>query len=209
MPPTNNSRANASRGRGRGRGPGRGGAQLIAHNATPASHITTIGVRRPGYGTGGKPVSIWVNSFETTIPEGIIHHYDDLTLAFRPNLVVISPSEKTLPARLNMNLIQALQVNVAPEIFTPRGVYDGRKNFFAARELPFGGADFKEFNVSLDGGRSESGKNPKVYKITLTKVAEINPETLSRFIAGAQSHDNTVLTAITVSRLNISIRMES
>lgn len=46
-----------------------------------------------------------------------------------------------------MDLIRELQVNVAPTIFTPRGVYDGRKNFFAARELSFGGADFKEVGV--------------------------------------------------------------
>ncbi|KAG6811319.1 hypothetical protein H0H92_008031, partial [Tricholoma furcatifolium] len=194
MPPAS-ATPTRGRGRGRGGGPARGGATTqIAHIAPPSSHITTIGVKRPGYGTGGKLLPIYVNSFATTIPEGIIHHYDDRS---DHPLAVIAPSEKTLPARLNMNLIKALQVNVAPEIFTPRGVYDGRKNFFAARELAFGGADFKEFNVSLDGGRSESGKTPKVYKITLTKVAEINPETLSRFIAGEQSHDNTVLTAIT------------
>ncbi|KAG6869248.1 hypothetical protein C0993_000001 [Termitomyces sp. T159_Od127] len=122
-------------------------------------------------------------------------------------LAIIFPSEKTLPARLNMDIIRALQVNVAPQIFTPCGVYDGRKNFFAARELSFGGADFREFDVTLHSGRVDSGgRNPKVYKIKLTKVAEINPEVLKRFIAGDQSHDNTVLTAITA--LNVVIRME-
>jgi S-adenosylmethionine:tRNA-ribosyltransferase-isomerase (queuine synthetase) len=50
------------------------------------------------------------------------------------------------------------------------------------------------------------GKGPKVYKIRLTKVAEINPEVLSRFLKGQQSHDNAVLTAITA--LNVVIRME-
>ena len=50
---------------------------------------------------------------------------------------VISPSEKTLPARLNMEIIKRLQEDVAPEIFTPPAVYDGRKNMFAPRLLPF------------------------------------------------------------------------
>ncbi|KAF8076456.1 argonaute-like protein [Lyophyllum atratum] len=199
MPPRGDSRA-APRGvggpsRGAPRG-GRGGATRVAHQAAPSSHITTVGVKRPGYGTSGKPLPIYVNSFATTIPEGIIHHYD-----------VISPSEKTLPARLNMDLIRVLQTEVAPQVFTPRGVYDGRKNLFAARELPFDDANTKEFDVSLSSGRPETGgKGPKVYKIRLTKVAEINPEVLKRFIAGDQSHDNTVLTAITA--LNVVIRME-
>ena len=51
-----------------------------------------------------------------------------------------------------------------------------------------------------------SGKGPKSYRIRLTKVAEINPEILTRFLKGQQSHDNAVLTAITA--LNVVIRME-
>ncbi|KAG6837428.1 hypothetical protein H0H93_009522 [Arthromyces matolae] len=170
MPSRGDSRG-ATRGRGRGPGPsstqgGRAGQSQVPHSALLNTHITTVGVRRPGYGTGGKTQEIFVNSFATTIPENIIHHYD-----------VIFPSEKTLPARLNMDLIKELQLNVAPQIFTPRAVYDGRKNLFAARELPFGGTDFKEFDVSLGpGGADKGGKGPKVYKIRLTKVAEINPE---------------------------------
>lgn len=64
-----------------------------------------------------------------------------------------------------------------------------------------------------------TAKPPKVYKIKITKVAEINPEyveeslcpsyllmtmlvrVLSRFLQGAQTHDNDVLTAITVSKI--------
>lgn len=51
------------------------------------------------------------------------------------------PSEKTLPARLNMDLIKHLQENVAPGIFTPRAVYDGRKNMFSAEPLRLPGVD--------------------------------------------------------------------
>jgi eukaryotic translation initiation factor 2C len=59
-------------------------------------------------------------------------------------LLVISPSEKQLPLRLNMDIIEQLQLVTAPEIFTPRVVYDGRKNIFAIRQLPFGPGDSKE-----------------------------------------------------------------
>jgi len=47
-------------------------------------------------------------------------------------------SSENLPARLNLDIIKALQTQVAPTIFTPRAVYDGRKNLFSIRELPFG-----------------------------------------------------------------------
>lgn len=133
-------------------------------------------------------MEVYTNHFAVKIPEAVIHHYD----------VVISPSEKTLPARLNMELITTLQLKVAANIFTPRAVYDGRKNLFAARELPFGpNTPSREFEVEF---------NKKTYKIRLTKVAEINPEVLARFLEGKQSHDNAVLTAITA--LNVVIRME-
>ncbi|KAJ7754236.1 argonaute-like protein [Mycena maculata] len=163
---------------------------------TAGAHITTVGVKRPDFGSGGQPVPIYVNSFVTTVPSSIIHHYD----------VVISPSEKTLPARMTMDLIRRLQFDVAPQIFTPRCVYDGRKNIFSIRKLPFDTGS-QEFDVTLaDATANTSGKGPKVYKIKLTHVAEINPEVLKRFIDGDQSHDNTVLTAITA--LNVVIRME-
>ncbi|RDB22690.1 Protein argonaute-2 [Hypsizygus marmoreus] len=219
MPPRGDTRGGP---RGFG-GPARGGRGGATRGGPPAhvttsSHITTVGVKRPEFGTAGRPLPIFVNSFVTTIPEGIIHHYDGMSilssivtcidLLFTTiSPVVISPSEKTLPARLNMDLIKELQSSVAPQIFTPPVVYDGRKNIFAARELPFGDAITKEFDVSLGGIRPDTGgRGPKVYKIRLTKVAEINPEVLRRFIAGDQSHDNTVLTAITA--LNVVIRME-
>jgi eukaryotic translation initiation factor 2C len=43
-----------------------------------------------------------------------------------------------------MELIARLQSEIAPEIFTPRAVYDGRKNLFAPRELPLGETGYKE-----------------------------------------------------------------
>ncbi|KAF8335043.1 argonaute-like protein [Cantharellus anzutake] len=133
-------------------------------------------------------------------------------------MVLILPSEKVLPARLNVEIIATLQEKIAPQVFTPRAVYDGRKNLFAAHTLPFG--QMAEFEVTLGDTKHVSapaaltvpragsgpGKGPKVYKVRLNKVAEINPETLSRFLQGQQSNDNSVLTAITA--LNVVIRME-
>jgi eukaryotic translation initiation factor 2C len=63
---------------GRGAGPPRGGGSgsLAFGLPTAGSHITTVGVKRPNFGTGGRELPIFVNSFVTTIPEGAIHHYD-------------------------------------------------------------------------------------------------------------------------------------
>ncbi|KAK7470584.1 hypothetical protein VKT23_002008 [Stygiomarasmius scandens] len=195
--------------------PRRPGPAAQVSSGLPDMHVSTIGVKRPGYGSGGKPSTIQINSFTTTVPDGIIHHYDIgkrfITSTFLCHLyfgsrIVISPTEKVLPVRMNMELIHALQHNIDPVTFTPPGVYDGRKNFFSVRKLPFG--DTKEFDVTLapKEGEKAGAKGPKVYKIRLTHVATINPEVLQRFVAGKQSHDNAVLTAITA--LNVVIRME-
>jgi eukaryotic translation initiation factor 2C len=56
--------------------PGGGSGSLAFGLPSAGSHITTVGVKRPNFGTGGRELPIFVNSFVTTIPEGVIHHYD-------------------------------------------------------------------------------------------------------------------------------------
>ncbi|KAJ7642858.1 argonaute-like protein [Mycena rosella] len=185
-----------------GRGGGRGrGAQPTqpaqAAHQPPAAHITTVGVRRPGYGASGRPININVNSFTATIPDGAIYHYD-----------VIS-AEKNLPSAMNMRLIKALQDHIAPSVFAhTRVVFDGRKNLFAPLELKLGDTGSREFDVTLPGQQTAptSDRPPRIYKIRLTLVAKINTEVLHRFIQGKQSQDNAVSTALMA--LNVVIRME-
>ncbi|KAJ6630422.1 argonaute-like protein [Mycena sp. CBHHK59/15] len=175
----------AARG-GSGRGPGGGvGQPQSAHQ--PPAHITTVGVKRPDYGTAGRPIQINVNSFNATIPDGSLN----------------------FPAALNMRLIKQLQDHVAPTIFgNTRAVFDGRKNLFAPVELDLGESHSREFDVSLppQSVSVNSDRPPKIYKVRLTRVAKINTEILHRFIRGQQSHDNTVNTALMA--LNVVIRME-
>ena len=64
------------------------------------------------------------------------------------------PAEKVYPLRFNMELIAKLQTEIAPDDFKPRAVYDGRKNLFAPRELPFGGAASKEVSPAIYRGSS-------------------------------------------------------
>lgn len=69
MPPRGapSLRGTSSSGRGRG-----GGTDLPNISA----HVTTVGVKRPNFGTIGRELAIYVNSFQTTIPDNVIHHYD-------------------------------------------------------------------------------------------------------------------------------------
>lgn len=186
-------------GRGRGTPPQRGGrgvagagrGGLTVGLPSIGSHVSTIGVKRPGFGTAGRPYSVITNNLIVEIPEKIIRHYD----------IAITPE---LAPRLNTLLIKKLQCEVAREIFSSKAVYDGRKNLFTSYDLRLGPSNAREFDVTLNSG-SET-RPAKVYKVKVTKVAEINPELLQRFIQGQQSHDNEVLTAIMA--MNIVIRME-
>jgi hypothetical protein len=40
------------------------------------AHITTVGVKRPSFGTSGRVVKVKVNAFEATVPQTNIRHYD-------------------------------------------------------------------------------------------------------------------------------------
>ncbi len=50
--------------------------------------------------------------------------------------VISSDKTVVLPARFNMELFKHLQTDVAPEVFTHRAVYDGRKIAFTVKKLP-------------------------------------------------------------------------
>ncbi|PCH42610.1 argonaute-like protein [Wolfiporia cocos MD-104 SS10] len=110
-----------------------------------------------------------------------------------------------------MQIIDRLQTDIAPQVFMPRAVYDGRRNMFTAQKLPFINATFAVTlidptplgQVGIGGGASDSAKE---YRVHLMHVAEINPRHLHRFLQGQQEHTNKVHTAVTA--LSVVIRME-
>jgi len=176
---------------GRGGGAGRGSRP----SGLPAEHVEAVGLKRPDFGTAGRKVQMQVNSFAVNaVPQSTIFHYD----------VVVEPDR--LPARFNMELFKILQCE-EPQIFTPKIVYDGRKNAFAPRELPLGQTS-RRFPVTLPqaNGGGNPTRQPRVYHITLTKVAEINPELLNRYVQGEQSIDEKIF--MTLTALNVAVRME-
>ncbi|KAK0421940.1 argonaute-like protein [Armillaria borealis] len=158
-------------------------------------HITTIGVKRAAFSATGRKVKIMINAFSTTVPDCEIYQYD----------VISSDKTVVLPARFNMELFKLLQTDVAPEVFTHRAVYDGRKIAFTVKKLPVNekGSFKVPYGVRPAG---PDASTPRIFNIKLTEAVVVNPEVLKRFIAGNHSQENSVLMAITA--LNVVVRME-
>ncbi|KAF5318181.1 hypothetical protein D9619_012093 [Psilocybe cf. subviscida] len=153
-------------------------------------HITTVCVKRKEYGTSGRAIQLFTNSFRIELQPSKICHYD-----------VIEPK---CAARVNLALFTVLQ-DSETTIFTPKIVYDGQKNAFAPRELALGESGSRKFAVSLSPANSQGGRPPRIYNITLTRVAHNDTEVLEQFLNRQKSHDNDVLTTITA--LNTAMRM--
>ncbi|EJT97024.1 Piwi-domain-containing protein [Dacryopinax primogenitus] len=187
------------RGGGRGASPAggaQGGAQAGRGPVGGAAHVTTIAVRRPGYGTAGKQLPVIVNAFPLTCPPMTIFHYD---------VVINKGDEQKLPLRLNLELIDRMQSKTYREIFARCAAsYDGRKNLYTAQPIPL--PEDRKFLVPRDDEPpAPGGPPPKMYTIILTEVAQISPQTLERFAAGLMSHDENVTTALTA--MNVALRM--
>ncbi|KXN86194.1 Protein argonaute-3 [Leucoagaricus sp. SymC.cos] len=107
-----------------------------------------------------------------------------------------------------MKVIDYLQTEVDPETFTPPAVYDGRRNLFAARELPLQillmSRQSDQYSFTLGLPNPNTRRPPRVYDVTITKVASLNPQLLHEFVAGRQAVDNAITT--TIQSLNIAIR---
>ncbi|KAG9005746.1 hypothetical protein FRB94_001312 [Tulasnella sp. JGI-2019a] len=189
MPPKRGGGADRGRGRGRGGGAGRGGAvggpQRNSGPSAPASHVTSVGVKRPSHGKSGKEMSIITNHFEMSLECPIIHHYD---------------------GRVTEELFQKLK-RLHPQIFG-ESAYDGRKNLYCPTRLPFDG-DIQEYQITLSPEPvpgAPPGKEPKMHRVRITKThQEINPEVLRRYVIGQASHDNDVTVAINC--LNVAVAM--
>ena len=73
-------------------GPQRNGANTPGVGLLDSTHtlpdasanITTIGVKRTAFGTSGRVQEIYTNHFKTSIPDGIIYHYDGTSLPHAP-----------------------------------------------------------------------------------------------------------------------------
>ncbi|KAG8903832.1 hypothetical protein FRB99_002683 [Tulasnella sp. 403] len=160
------------------------GSHIAPASATThqsAAHVTTIGVKRPGYGKSGKECKVVTNHFELRFDCPIIHHYD---------------------GPLMKELYQTLKLQ-HPALFGPLA-FDGRKNLYSPSRLPFEN-DTQEYHISLQP-QTATSRPSKVYRIRFSKThQEINPEVLRNFVSGRSSHDADVTVA--TNALNVVLSM--
>ncbi|CAG8442443.1 2214_t:CDS:2 [Diversispora eburnea] len=165
----------------------------MATTAPAGLHLTDF-VKRPGYGKLGRPIRVRTNYFEViSFPTSNIYHYD----------VTITPE---VPPGLNRKIYKHFETLNAGALNNIKPVFDGRKNIFAARKLPFGETATYDVVLPEDDGVTTSKRPPRAFKVKLKKVAEINMEELERWLNQKSEISNNILTAIMA--LDVLIRHE-
>ncbi|KAF9156218.1 argonaute 1, partial [Linnemannia schmuckeri] len=139
-------------------------------------------VKRPNPGQAGRAIQVRTNFFEVkTLPDINIYHYD----------VTITPD---VPPPVNRRIFdQFVLLNSKSDLADALPVFDGRKNLFSAKQLPF---DSRTFEITLPGERASPGKAVKSFRLKVKKAASINLEELARFLKGKAAMSNNCLTAI-------------
>ncbi|KAJ3051715.1 hypothetical protein HK097_007259, partial [Rhizophlyctis rosea] len=135
---------------------------------------------RPGMGNSGRQIQVRANFFPiTSLPGANIHHYD----------IQILPD---VPPAKNRKIYQLWEDDalLSGVLGGVRPVFDGRKNLFAARPLPFeieaaAAGEASVFNIDYyDEDEAKSARGPKKFKLTIKKVGEINMHKLALFLEG-------------------------
>ncbi|RIA87406.1 Piwi domain-containing protein [Glomus cerebriforme] len=142
-------------------------------------------VKRPGLGRDGRGIKVRANFFEVlTLPENDIIQYD----------VTITPD---VPPRLNRRVFNKFsELNRGGALGGARPVYDGRKNMFAHKDMPFGNAGTFDVNLEEDGAAVGSKRPPRLFTVKIKKVSVIRIEELLRFLNARGSCTPNCLTAI-------------
>ena len=140
-------------------------------------------VKRPGLGRIGRQIKVRANFFEIKkLPDANIHQCN----------VTITPE---VPPALNRKIYKYFEEINSEALGKIKPVYDGRKNLYTAKPLPFGG-NAATFVVTLpeDDGAPTGKRPPCAFKIKMNKAAVINMEELHRFLDGRCKISNNILT---------------
>lgn len=107
---------------------------------------TTPFPQRPQHGKLGRPISLFANHFEIELPDGNVFHYDVAILSSSKKEEAKAPDEKKmrcLSTRINRLVIQSLVDKYRGELKNCLPAFDGRKNLYTRKELPFRERTFK------------------------------------------------------------------
>uniref|UniRef100_A0A1D1YV71 Protein argonaute 1 n=1 Tax=Anthurium amnicola TaxID=1678845 RepID=A0A1D1YV71_9ARAE len=156
----------------------------MAHAPPSAPVQLTEFVKRPGLGREGRPLKVRANFFEVlSLPQQDLHHYD----------VTITPD---VPPALNRRIFQQFEDMYRADLANIKTVFDGRKNIFAPKPLPFGDARTFELTLPEDDGITSSKRPPRNFVIKMKKAGAIRMEVLHRFLENKQGLTNDCLTGI-------------
>ncbi|GBC06891.1 hypothetical protein RclHR1_07120004 [Rhizophagus clarus] len=148
------------------------------------SSITEF-AKHPGPGRLGRLIKVRTNYFEiTAFPSSKICHYD----------IIVTPE---VPPALNRKVFRETENS----LFGIRAVYDGRRNIYSASPFPFGDSYTSE--VTMPDNMNNVGRSPRIFKIKIRKIAEIDMEEINRFLNGRGSISPNILAGIMA--LNILI----
>ncbi|KAF7359373.1 Argonaute-like protein [Mycena sanguinolenta] len=147
-------------------------------------------------------VSVVTNSFFITrLPTKDYLQYD---VAFRPDIDIANKRERVM---------HMLQTSVAPNLFNPRGLYDGRKLLYLSHRLHLpGGGGGASFTVRLGNDPNAPIGSPGVFEVLISKTASdvIRPIDLNRLIAAPnQAVPNDPKAATAMNLLQLLIRQSS
>lgn len=144
----------------------------------PAPEIAVVPKRtpfpqRPKHGQLGRPIQLFANHFEIELPRGDVFHYD---------VTIVSPSKKEedkapdqkkmrcLSTRINRLVIQNLVAKYRGELSGCLPAFDGRKNLYTRKQLPFNN---RTFTVPFDEGDRE-----QKFAVTIQYAATVNLDAL-------------------------------
>src|SRR5437763_1863557 len=130
----------------------------------------------------GRAINVRTNFFDVkSLPNVNIYHYN----------VAITPD---VPPILNRKVFQRFEeLHSRSDLGRIKPVYDGHKNLYTARPLPFGEATFNVI-IPGDDDAPTGRRNSRSFDVGIKEVAVIDMEELHQFLEGNGSITNNILT---------------
>ncbi|CAN7977088.1 unnamed protein product, partial [Ixodes persulcatus] len=135
--------------------------------------------QRPSEGKLGRPISVLANHFALELPHGNVYHYDVAILPPLRKEEAKAPGQKkmrTLSTHVNRRVIQQLVDKYRGELNKCLPAFDGRKNLYTRRKLPF---EERIFTVDYEEEEARRpGKPPQQFLVKIHYAAAVNLDAL-------------------------------
>ncbi|XP_064477992.1 protein argonaute-2-like isoform X2 [Ornithodoros turicata] len=139
--------------------------------------------QRKGFGTQGRPIDLFANHFEMSVPSGEVYHYDVEIMSQNKTTAAVPDQKKyrCLSTKINRMVIEALARKYKRDLQNCIPAFDGRKNLYTRRPLPF---KERTFTVGLP---EEDRKEESIFFVKIQYAADVNLDALHAVYAGRAS----------------------